>query len=333
MNDRLDLVISKTIGEPINTQLPVPVAIERICNLDTAEAGEHVYRLKTMDEYADVVLAVDATNGTITVKKKRPLQDVELTFSGYNSKLEYVLVEEILTRVDTKALARRKAAISRGMDKYELELILNAILSPANTYFPYDITDGVPGSSYKGPSVITAVTADDIYDLIMKAKQELEDYGDKFVLLCGSAVKNAIDTYDKDKANSLNYNVNLTQKLAELNIEVIKIFGKVANDAGETEDALLNTNKFILVAVNSTIASGKPIEFVRRKIPAEIAALMGASVDNAQRALMVTQTPMQVDFSGTSSPVLGYGVYGYESIIFCISNPKAIATCDATLAL
>jgi len=48
--------------------------------------------------------------------------------------------------------------------------------------------------------------------------------------------------------------------------------------------------------------------------------LMGATVDNAQRALIVNPTP--VNLAGVNT--LAYGVYGYESIIFCITNPKAI---------
>ena len=125
---RLDLEIAKLIGEPINTQLPVAVPIAEIADTFTAEAGEHVWRIKNLDNTADVVLAVDA-NGIITPVKRTPLQDVELSFSGLNSKLDYVLVEDILNKVDTNALARRKEAITRGMDKYELKLILDSMMS------------------------------------------------------------------------------------------------------------------------------------------------------------------------------------------------------------
>jgi len=85
----------------------------------------------------------------------------------------------------------------------------------------------------------------------------------------------------------------------------------------------------ILVARNSTIAEGKPVKFVRRRISSDIAKLMGADVDKAQRALIVNPTPVNV--GGTNT--LAYGIYGYESQIFTVTNPKAICICDATAIL
>jgi hypothetical protein len=59
-------------------------------------------------------------------------------------------------------------------------------------------------------------------------------------------------------------------------------------------------------------------------ISPEIAKLMGATVDNAQRALIVNPTP--VNLAGVNT--LAYGCYGYESIIFCITNPKMIVVAN-----
>ncbi len=317
MKENLNLEIAKLIGEPINTQLPVPYEIEAIADSFTAEAGEHVWRYSAMDSTADVILDVD-TNGAITEKKRSPLSDVELTFKGLNSKLEYVLVDAVLSSPDTQVLGRRKASITRGMDKRELKIILDAILAKTADYLP-----GV------NPEEVTPASTDDIYDVIMAMKHKIEDYGDQFVLLCGSTAKEKIDTYDKEQASSLNYNVTLPAKLKELGIDVVKVFGKVADDTGETEDALMDSKKLILVAKNSRIAEGKPIKFVRRRIPADVATLMGAEVDGAQRALCVSNTPVPI--SGTNT--LGFGVFGYESIIFCITNPKAICIADCTSIL
>jgi energy-converting hydrogenase Eha subunit A len=60
--------------------------------------------------------------------------------------------------------------------------------------------------------------------------------------------------------------------------------------------------------------------FIRRKINAEVAKLMGAEVDKAQRALIVNPTPVNVGGVNT----LAYGVFGYESLIWAIVNPYAI---------
>ena len=310
--------IAKLIGEPINYKLPVPFELGAIADTFVAEAGEHVWRYSGMEGTADVVLAVNASTGEITNVKRSPLDDVELTFTGLNSKMEYVLIDAVLATPDTNILGRRKASITRAMDKREVQLIIAAILANTAGYLP-----GVNCSEY------TLDSADDLYDGIIGMKHAVEDYGDNYVLLVGTTVKEAIDTYDKDQAATLNYNVTLTAKLRELGIEVVKVFGQVSSASNETETAIMTATSAILVAKNSRISEGMPVKFVRRKINAGIAQLMGAEVDSAQRALVVNPTPVNV--AGVNT--LAYGVYGYESVIFCITCPQAICLCDLSSIL
>ncbi len=311
MIDEKYLEVGKLLGEPINYQFRVPAEIAEIADIFVVEAGEKVWRYSDVDTNLDTILNVDV-NGAITVVKKTPLDDTELSFQGLNSKMEYVLVEAVLNSPDTQILGRRKESITRGMDKRELKAILDGII--ASTRCP---------SSVNVPAV-TIATGDDLYDVIMKAKHLVEDYGDNYTLLAGSTVKEAIDNYDKDQASTFNYSVTLNVKLAELGIKVTKIFGKVEVTDGGGELALLNAKKAILVAKNSRVTEGKPIKFVRRKLNAVIAERMGADVDNAQRAIIVGQVPTIV--SGTNT--LAYSVYGYESNIYCITNPKALVNID-----
>ena len=49
--------------------------IMKIADVDTAEAGEHVWRYSELDTDADVILQADTTNGAIIVKKRSPLGD------------------------------------------------------------------------------------------------------------------------------------------------------------------------------------------------------------------------------------------------------------------
>ena len=314
------LKIAKLLGEPINESLPTPVEISAIADEYTAAAGEHVWRLKNIDELVDRVFDVDA-NGKITVVNVTPLQDVELSFKGLNSKKEYVLVDEILNSVDTDALARRKESITRGMDKKEIQLILNAIVTPTNAVYPYNKVEN------QGITVLSS--GEDLYDVFLNAKHALENYGDSYAGLVGTTVKEKIDSYSKENASTDNYDVRLAAKLKEWDIEVTKIFGKVAAKTGAAT-VLLDAKKFILVAKNSRLAKGKPIAFCRRLINASVAAQMGADVDSAQRAMFVGQVPTSVDFSGVSSDVLGYSVFGYESIVFAISNPSAVVVADCS---
>jgi hypothetical protein len=305
--------IALLIGQPINTQMPVPFELAAIADTFTAAPGEHVWRYSTLETTADVVLAVDGTDGAITVVKRSPLDDVELTFSDLNSKLEYVLLTAVLGSPDTDILSRRRESITRGMDKREVQIIIGALEAETGAYMPGE-----------GPQTYTPATADDLWDCIVGMKHLVEDYGDGYVLLCGTAVKEAIDTYDKDNVASFNYRIGLKETLNSLGIEVVKVFGQVSSASNEAEAALMTSTSAILVAKNSRISEGKPIKFVRRTIAPEIAQMMGATVDKAQRAIFVNPTPVNV--SGTNT--LAYGVLGYESVIFCVTNPRAIVNCD-----
>ncbi len=303
------LKLAKLIGSPINEQLPVPMTLSEIADIDTAEPGEHVFYFSNRDDDPDEIYYVNTSTGEMVTVKRNPVSDTELVFQGLNSRIEYVLVDSILSSPDTNVLSRKKEHISQGMDKLELKMILDALLASA------DISE------------IAIPSGGDLWDVIMDAKHAVEDYGDDFVLLAGSDVKEKIDTYDKDVAGSQYYRVGIREMLKNVGIKVIKVFGTVktgtaadnAADSGTTQ-RLLTSSKFILVARNSTIAKGKPIEFVRRKISADIARLMGAQIDNTQRALIVNPVPVNV--SGTNT--LAYGVFGYESVIEAIKNRKAI---------
>ena len=320
------LVVAKLIGEPINVQLPVPVELNAIADIYTADPGEHVYRFENLDTLADVVCDVD-TNGVVTAIKRVPNSDVELTFKGLNSKQEYVLLKDVLESPDQNKLASRKASIARAMDKVELKLILDAMLTPSSDYYPANKIENLSDTA--------SVSGQDIYDVIMAKKQVIEDYGDQYLLLAGKNVKNAIENFDKDNASAFNYNLTLEARLKEKGITVMKIFGKVSQDSttAEVEVDLLDADTFILIAQNSRISKGKPVAFVRRKISSQIATESGMSVDSQDRGLIVTPAPVNVPVSGTRQTVLGYGVIGFESVIFAILNPYAISTCDCSAIL
>jgi hypothetical protein len=317
MEKNFVMEIAAYIGEPINTQLPVPVELSAIADTITIEPGEKVYKYSTTEDTADVILAVDAA-GAITVVKRDPVGVAEVSLSGLNSKLEYVLIDAVLAAADTDVLSRRRESIMRGMDKREVKAITDAIYNKTAGYLPG-----------KDPFEVTPVSGDDLYDVIVAMKHKVEDYGDGYVLLVASDVKEAIDNFDKTKAGTFMNGLSLTKKLEELKIEVIKMFGKVSSASNEAEVAMFADGQMILVAKNSRLAEGKPIKFVRRKISPDIAKLMGADVTNAQRATIVNPTPVNV--AGTNT--LAYGVYGYESIVFVITNPYALCICDASTVI
>ncbi len=318
MDKNIQLEISKLIGEPIDLQFKVPYELAAVADYDVAEAGEHVYRYAAMDTDADVIIQADTSDGTIVVKKRSPLGDTEVSFTGLNSKMEYVLLTDVLASPDTKKLARRKASITRGMDKRELKTLIELVETDNATLKPgQDITRDDPSSG------------EDLYDAIMSMVHTVENYGDKYVLLCGSSVKIAIDNYDKAQAATLNYKMAIKDMLANADIEIVKVFGQISVVSNETESDIMNANHAILVAKNSRISNGKPIKFIRRKIDAATAALMGAEVDSAERAIVVLPTPLNIGGLNT----VGFGTFGIESISYFVSNPKSIVKSDFTSIL
>lgn len=315
--NNIALEFAKLVGEPINYQLPLPVELGEIADFYLADAGEHVWRFTTLDDDVDEIYNVDTTNGVITVVKRSPIGDTELTFKQLNSKLEYVLLSDVLENPDVNVLGRKKEAIARGLDKIELRLLCNAILTD-----PGVGAGGVPtGASIQEQTI---PSGGDLYDVIIAAKQLIEDYGDNYILLAGTNVSKKIDTYDKDKAATFNYNVTLKDRLAKEGIKVVKIFGTVKYTGDSSATALLDANKFIMVARNSRITYGKPIAFVRRKLNPSLAAAMGITVDTAQRGYMAHPAPIMNNISSVASNLWAYGIAAYESIIFAILNPYAI---------
>jgi len=301
------LEIMKYIGEPINNNLPVPVEIAEIADVHTVEPGEKTWYYASQDTDDDEIYQVNTSTGALTLVKRSPMDVTELSFQGLNSKKEYVLLDSVMDSPDQQVLGRKKSRLAHALDKLELRLILAAITA----------SDAV--------NTVTLDSGEDLYDVIVQAKQGLEDRGDNFILLAGTSVSNKLDVYDKDNASTFNYNVTIREKIAKMGVKVVKIFGSVKYTSDESMTALLDAEKFIMVARNSRIADGKPLAFVRRKISPQIAQFMGADVDNAQRALILDQTPTNV--SGTDT--LGYGIIAYESIIWAIVSPKGICKCTA----
>jgi len=333
MDKNITLEIARLIGEPIDTRKPVSFELSAIADvLPPAEPGEKVWIHSSVDDEAEVILAVDG-DGKINPIKKDPIGDTEISFAGFNSRLEFVLVDSVLGSPDTQVLARKKEKITRGLDKRELLLLINAIEATADTgSFESNLPSGASIQSRD------AETGEDLYDVIMAMKHKLEDYGDGYVLLVGNTVKEKIDLYAKENASTFNYRVGLDEMLRTQGIQVIKVFGKVKADVAggaQADTQILNKKHMIMVAKNSRLAQGKPVKFVRRRISPEIAKLMGAEVDNTQRATIVNPTPVIAGTTtgGAVSNLLAYGVYAYESLVMAIVNPLAICTSDATLAV
>jgi hypothetical protein len=159
-------------------------------------------------------------------------------------------------------------------------------------------------------------------------KQLVSDYSTDYVLLVASDVMDAIERYDKENVSNFNYKMNILDEIAKLGIKkVVKVIGETRLDA--STDKVLADCKAILVGRNSNLTAGRPISFLRRKFTKEIAELSGAA-EGAVRLVQVVPTPIIINTNGANT--LGYGVFGYESLIQVLTNYRAVAWSDEIIA-
>ena len=282
-----------------------------VVNYKESEPGETVeyFGSPAQDRAADDIYAADAA-GTITYHKV-PLKTVlPLTFVGLQSKLETILIDEILSSKDQSALAAKKDGIIRAMDCEEVRRILNLVLAAAT-------------------QEITKVHGEDILDVIIRMKQKVSNYATNYILLVSSDVMDAIESYDKANANNFNYKMTIGEEVAKLGItKMVKVLGNSGLAAGDTP--VLAAGKALLVGRDSNLAMGMPITFLRRKFTKEIAELSGAG-EGAVRLVDIAKTPQVINGAGANT--LGYGCFGYESIIQVLTNYRAVSWCANILAV
>jgi len=298
------------INEPIDPNLRCPVELADIVNYREADAGETVeyFASPAQDRASDDIYAADA-NGTITYHKVALKSVTALTFQGLQSKLETVLIDEILNSKDQTALAAKKDGIIRAMDCEEVRRILNLVLAVAS-------------------QEVTKDSGEDILDVIIKLKQKVSNYATDYILLVASDVMDEIEQYDKDNVDNFNYKMEIMEEIKKLGIKkVVKVLGDSGLAGGSTP--VLAAGKAILVGRNSSLAKGRPIHFTRRKFSGEIARLAGAE-EGAVRLVSIANTPTPVNASNANT--LGYAVFGYESIIQVLTNYRAVSWTDEIIS-
>jgi hypothetical protein len=298
------------INEPIDPNLRCPVELQDIVEYREAEPGETVeyFASPAQDRAVDDIYAADV-NGTITFHKV-PLKTVTaLTFVGLQSKLEVVLLDEILNSKDNTALAAKKQGIIRAMDGEEVKRILNLVLAVAS-------------------QEITKDSGEDLLDVIIKMKQKVSNYATDYILLVASDVMDAIEIYDKAHVTTFNYKMSIFEELEKIGIKkIVKVLGDPGLDGSSTP--VLAAGKAILVGRNSNLVKGRPITFLRRKFTKEVAEMSGAA-EGAVRLIDVAKTPVPVNASNANT--LGYGVLGYESIMQVLTNYRAVSWSDEIIA-
>ena len=294
------------INTPIDPNLRCPVELADIVDYKESEAGETVeyFASSAQDRAADDIYAADA-DGTITYHKIGLKSVTALTFVGLQSKLETILIDEIMNSKDQTALAAKKDGIIRAMDCEEVRRIINLVLAAST-------------------QEINKASGEDLLDVIINMKQKVSNYATNYILLVASDVMDAIEKYDKENVTNFYYKMGILEEIAKLGIQkVVKVLGNSGYAGGDTP--VIAAGKAILVGRDSSLAQGRPIKFRRRKFGKEIAELSGAS-EGAVRLVNIEGTARIINGSGANT--LGYGVYGYESVIQVLTNFRAVSWSD-----
>lgn len=294
------------INTPIDPNLRCPVELADIVDYKESEAGETVeyFASSAQDRAADDIYAADA-DGTITYHKIGLKSVTALTFVGLQSKLETILIDEIMNSKDQTALAAKKDGIIRAMDCEEVRRIINLVLAAST-------------------QEINKASGEDLLDVIINMKQKVSNYATNYILLVASDVMDAIEKYDKENVTNFYYKMGILEEFAKLGIQkVVKVLGNSGYAGGDTP--VIAAGKAILVGRDSSLAQGRPIKFRRRKFGKEIAELSGAS-EGAVRLVNIEGTARIINGSGANT--LGYGVYGYESVIQVLTNFRAVSWSD-----
>ena len=290
------------LNEPIDPNLRCPLELQEIVNYVEAPMGEtiHYFASPAQDRGVDVIYAANADGDLAPVKV--PLMGVSaLTFEDLQSKMDYVLIHELLNSKDSSALAARKNGIIRSMDNEEVRRALNLC--------------------FVASQEVLKVTGEDLLDVIIKMKQKVSDYATDYILLVASDVMDEIEKFDKDNVATFNYKMGIKETIADLGIKkIVKIIGNSGLAGGSTP--CLAAGKAILVGRDSSLTAGKPISVVRAKFEKEVAENSGAA-EGAVRLIQVVKTPTVINANGKNT--IGYGVFGYEGIIEVNLNYRAIS--------
>ncbi len=312
MKERPSVEIARIIGQPLDVNFPVSVELLEICNIQPVlPAGERAYVYTDAGDLNGVdTIYISGADGEIVPVKVELSGVTEIDFAYLQTKLEYVLVQELAESPDQLALARRKSSMSRAMDKEELKRCLALILSQN-------------GSTGTNDQQVVRTTGEDIYDLIVAMVRKIENYATDYVLLAGTTAYREIEDYDKTMASgTFEYAVPIKQMLADRGIKLIRVFESVKLD-NSSDDPILAVDKLILVGRNSKIINGeKPIVFCRRAVRSIVNS---GTVDTQERALYVADVPTVID---TNKMIHAYGVFSFESFTLALTNYRA--TCWAT---
>lgn len=303
------LELARTIGEPVDPRRPFPTIVEACAEIETASPDEHVYYFDVLQN-TEKVLVITAS-GAIVQELASSDTPVLMSFIDLATPEFYIKITD-LAGAKEKVIARKVKTINRALNSYE-EYKIVTLLDAATT-------------STGNQNTLTSGQTKFRFDNLITLLDDVQDYGDNFVLIEGTTIARDRRLWDFDD----NKFHSPAEAMRELGVSTVRMpttmnfqysTGGSAGDLTGTD--VLGSTLAYLVAKDTE--NGKPLLWVRKQLDA-METLGGAvnAVDGERPQRLVFVSPNPITVTGTSR-FLAVGVTGYENIAAAVTNEKAIS--------
>jgi hypothetical protein len=296
------LEVARIIGEPIDPRKRYPDVISMVCELDTADPNEYAYYFDVLNETNTVYTIT--SSGSVTSTAVTPDTPTLFTFIDIATDEFYVKLTDLASAKEA-TLARKLRTIDMTLNMYETKYLFDLAAAAA--------------SSASTTHTLTSATMRFNYANIIDMLQDVVDYGDNYVLLCGSTIDSDMQKWDWND----NKYQSMIAAFKDLGITKVRMgVGNLAIDGGHNNRQLLH-NKAYIVATDTVV--GKPFLFVRKKLN-DIDLLGAAIKQNGEKPeRLIFASPNPIVASGGTTRYLAVGIVGFEEIVAACINPYAVS--------
>lgn len=301
------LEFARTIGQPLDPRKPYADLIAAICQTETADPDEFVYKHDALQDTDQVIVL--AAGGKVVPVQVTPQAPTLLNFVGISTPPYFVTVDDLADAKES-TLARKNQTVNRSLDAEEIKRVIDlldaAAIAEGNTH-----TLGAE-TKFK-------------FSHLIAMREDVRDYGNDYVLVEGSQIAEDIDLWNWDD-NKFQAPLEMLEALGvtRVRIPTVAAYDR-STDGGTsyTSTTPLGTNLAYLVARDTLM--GRPLLWVRKLLTG--IEVMGAPMateagTKPQRWTIISPVQNKVVLSESR---VGVDITGYEKVVGSVVNTKAIS--------
>lgn len=294
--------IAQIIGEPIDARNAFTDVVNLVAEVRTAQPTDYVY-YHTARIPSDKVEVITA-DGIVTQRTNSLIAPTQFTFIDVSSNEEMVKLTDLAKRKED-IMARVNESINDGLNSYEIQYVV-ALMAAAAASSTNQVTLGSGVATFQFQHVIQML-------------QQVNKYGDSYVLLMGTTVYQDFLLWDwtDDK------NQNIRQQFNNLGIVAKQIPAWEVDVDGSTKYQMVATKAYLVAT--RVAGNKKPLLFVRRQL-GELAAMLGVvsvAGDVPERLVLQSMNPISV---GTNNArTLSVALIGFEEVVAAATNIYGIS--------